>query len=429
MNGKLQILSAAEEQGALFRFSELMFRIGLTFITFEQIRPFGGIQLSDYCFFLSLFLFLSRPKSRIAAAVGSGVVLPGSLILLGGLLSLRNASSINDASSALLKLFVLFGLFALLAVIHSREIRKNMLCLLLGICVNCGITLVQAWIFPGIVKLLSINPGSPDLSDIGRFQGMTSHPNTLGLAAALGVLIGFGLICFEKNRSIRWKLVAVITICYIAALLSGSRTVLASLVPGIIVFAILEKQNRKAIIRAFVGLVVVGGVVAYVASSLVLDYSERLGMSGAEYDSDYTRVISAALTAQEISQKPILGWGADYFGESAEILTLPNGDSLGTEFTFLRYWYAAGLLAAIGFLMLFIVPTRNIVRVLKETPSRDVRNVLTVALSCYLLLFIASSLHPFLFNRYLYITLFVFAGFVSRLRGSSETYMTSAAAA
>ena len=406
---------ADQEQSALFAFSGFMFRLGLALITFEQIRPFLSIQLSDYCFFLSLLLFLSRPKSRIVEAKGSGILFAGCLILSGGLLSLRNTSSLGAAADSFGRLFILFGLFAPLAIIHSKQIRKNMSFLLAGISVNCGISLIQAWIWPGIVKTLSINPGAPDLSDIGRFQGLTSHPNTLGLSAALGVLIGFGLFCFEENKSTRPKLVAVVVICYVGALLSGSRTVLASLVPGILVFALLEKRSRNLILRAFAILVVVGGVVTYIASNIVLDYSERLHLSGAEYDSDYTRVISAVLTVGEISQKPVLGWGADYFGESAGLLMLPNGDALGTEFTFLRYWYAVGILGAIGFLALFILPMRRMLRLLKEIPSISSRGTLSVGLSCYVLLLVATSLHPFLYNRYLYVTLFMFAGFAANM--------------
>ena len=64
---------------------------------------------------------------------------------------------------------------------------------------NCLVTLIQAWVYPGIVDLLSINPPQPDVKFSGRFQGLTEFPVTLGLSAALAVLIGIGLICSEKE--------------------------------------------------------------------------------------------------------------------------------------------------------------------------------------------------------------------------------------
>jgi len=171
--------------------------MGLALATFEQVRPFG-IQLSDFFFFLSLLLFLLWPKSRLLKPTGSGVLVGGSLILCGALLSLLNASSLNNAVGPLTRLFTLFGLFAPLALIHSKNVLGNMFFLIGGIFVHCVITLLQAWEFPGIVNALSINPVTLDMSAGGRFQGLTSHPNILGLSAALAVLVGTGLLSFKK---------------------------------------------------------------------------------------------------------------------------------------------------------------------------------------------------------------------------------------
>jgi hypothetical protein len=48
----LPMASRLERQDLLFLFSSFMFRIGLALVTFEQIRPFFGIQVSDYFLFL-----------------------------------------------------------------------------------------------------------------------------------------------------------------------------------------------------------------------------------------------------------------------------------------------------------------------------------------------------------------------------------------
>jgi len=70
-------LQAIEEQSLLFLFSAFMFRLGLGLATFEQVRPFFGMQVSDYCFFLSLVLLLYKPKSRLLETKRSGVLLAG----------------------------------------------------------------------------------------------------------------------------------------------------------------------------------------------------------------------------------------------------------------------------------------------------------------------------------------------------------------
>src|SRR5712692_5774675 len=200
------VASRIEKQSLLFLFSAFMFRIGLALVTIEQIRPFFGIQLSDYCFFLSLLVFLSCSRPRLGEFRGSGVLLAGSFILLGSVLSLLNATSLSNAAGPLVRLFVLFGLFGPLALVHSKNIRENLLFLMGGIFVNCVITLLQASVFPEIADTLSVNPTKPDISDIGRFQGLTSHPNIIGLSAAFAVMIGIGLLSIEGNRRIRGRL-------------------------------------------------------------------------------------------------------------------------------------------------------------------------------------------------------------------------------
>jgi len=77
---------------------------------------------------------------------------------------------------------------------------------------------------------------------------------------------------------------------------------------------------------------------------------------------------------------------------------------------------------------LFALPLRNMLVLLNNAAYRKSRSLLNVALSCYVLLFIASSVHPFLYNLYLYVTLFVFAGFAAHLRRSTMPDCTGAVA-
>src|SRR6266436_1043445 len=405
-----------EQQSLLFFSSAFMFRVGLALVTFEQIRPLFGIQISDYCFFVSLLLLLFRPSSLLLAVRASGILLGGALIFLGSLLSLFNSASPSNAAGPLARLFVLFGLFAPLAVVHSKNIQKNMLFLMGGIFANCVITLLQASLFPGIADALSINPTRPDISEIGRFQGLTSHPNVIGLSAALAVLLGFGLLSFDRYRRIRGRLTLVVFVCSLAGLLSGSRTVFVCFVPGVIVLALFLKQRRRAVVRVLVALIVFWGGLTYVAPAVVSQFGERLDSTGSDIYSDYGRLWSAVYAVQEISQKPIIGWGIDHIDDAGLTLVPWTGEFVGAHNTFLKYWNAMGLLAAIGFLALFAVPMRQILHRLKKKPSNTSTEALVLALACYALLFIVSNLGPFDYNRFLYIPLFAFGGYAANLR-------------
>jgi O-antigen ligase len=399
-------LPQTDERTLLFLYSAAMFRIGVALVTFEQDRPFG-IMLSDYCFFVSLAFIFPSLKSRLLKSTGSGVLLAGGLVLSGALLSLVGTSSLSDAMGPLMRLFILYGLFAPLALIHSENIRKNMMYLIVGISVNCAITMVQAWAFPGILDVLSINPQTPDLSDSLRFQGLTEFPVTLGLSAALGVLLALGLLVVERREYARWGLALLTFICSVGALLSGSRTFLAALIPGLVVLVFLQKRRRRAIVHAIIALTVLGGIVNYVAPQAISQYSDRLGEVGLV---DNGRLLLAAQAVIDISQKPILGWGINHFGEAGAMLVPEINDVQPAHVTLFQYWYGAGLLGAAGFLTLFAFPAVQMVRVLKKPPNRRT-NAVRLILACYLSFFIIVNLGPYLYNRYLYIPMFLFAGY------------------
>lgn len=409
---------ALDRTSLSFYCSALAFRVGLALVTFEQDRPFG-MMLSDYCFFLSLLLLFTVPS--FGRMKRTGIVPAALLILAGALLSLVGQSDLTGAIGPLARLFVLFGLFAPLAVIHCRDIRQNLLFFVVGIAVNCAVTIFQAWAFPGIVAALSINPQTPDQSEIMRYQGLTQFPVTLGLAAAVAVLIAIGLLLSEKRGSVRWALTALILICIEGALLSGSRTFFAALVPSLIVLGLMQDSRRRIVLHAVGGGIILLGAVTYFFPGAMSQFSERVGEVGLV---DYGRLAVAAQALIDISQKPILGWGVNHFAEAGLTRVPGIAELQGVHVTLLQYWYGAGLLGAIGFLTLFIIPVRRMLQVLRE-PANSCTNAVRLMLACYLCFFIVFNLGPYLYNRYLYLPMFVFAGFAANVLRSLEA--TSAA--
>jgi O-antigen ligase len=121
--------------------------------------------------------------------------------------------------------------------------------------------------------------------------------------------------------------------------------------------------------------------------------------------------MTAALALVEISQKPILGWGTDHFGEAGTMLIPETAEVGAAHNTFLQYWYGLGLLGGIGFLLLFLMPLRQMLRSLKDRPSTDSADAVRLGLACYVLLFVVLNVQPILYNRFVYIPMFVIAGF------------------
>jgi O-antigen ligase len=415
-----------KQQYSLFVFSAFLFRMGLAFETFEQVRPLG-IQLSDYFFSFSLLLFLSCRQRRLLRSTGSGVLVAAALVLCGAFLSSANASGLSASAGPLVRLCILFGLFAPLAVVHSKDIRKNLLFLIGGVFTNCVIAILAAWVSPGIADIFAINPVTPTESgqSIGRFQGLAGHSNILGLSAALAVLIAIGLLLSEKGRYARWGLFFNIFVCAVAALLTGSRTFFVCLVPALLVLIILLKLHRRVLLRALVGIFVLWAGLNYVAPELLSQYTSRFSATNADDDENYSRLLTATVAVAEISQKPIFGWGADRFGEAGMVFLPEDEDFMPAHVSFLQYWYGAGLLGAIGFLAIFAIPAKHMLRALATNASGNAVEALGLGLSTYALLFIASNLHPILFNRFLYVPLFMFAGLAAQGPGSIKFSKTA----
>jgi O-antigen ligase len=159
-----------------------------------------------------------------------------------------------------------------------------------------------------------------------------------------------------------------------------------------------------------VGCFLLWTVIVYVAPDVAADYTSRLGATDSDDSENYGRLLTAGMALNEISQKPIAGWGVERFGEAGMLYLPEDHDFMPAHISFLQYWYAEGVVGAIGFLMLFALPVRRLVKALKSSPSDNLASAKKLGLSVVLLLFITSNLHPILFNRFFYMPLFVFAG-------------------
>lgn len=403
-----------ERQGSLFLSSTFLFRVGLATMTYDQIRP-RGVLVADYFFVSSLVLLLCSADRRLLKSWGAGVMAAGAVILSGTLLSGLNATSAQ--------ILVLFGLFAPLAIVHAKNIRNNMLFLVGGISVSCVTAILGAWVWPGIADALIINPRW-EIVDFGdRIGGLAGHPMILGLSAALAVLIAVGLLSFEKKLYVRWSLFLGILVCTIGAMLSGSRNFLLSVIPALLVLKLWRPLNRKLVIRScivLIGLCVALAGVNFLAPDLTGAYATRLSQTSPDDPENYGRVVSAAVALAEISQKPIAGWGTAHFGEAGMVYSPQDQDFMPAHVNLLQYWYAMGILGAIGYLMLFVLPVKRMLKTLKEKPPENLEKMLKLGISVYLLLFIASNVQPILLNRFLYMPLFIFAGFTASVFNSSK---------
>ena len=172
----------------------------------------------------------------------------------------------------------------------------------------------------------------------------------------------------------------------------------------------LFRSNRVVILRAILTLALMGGALYYIAPNVLSSYSERIDTQGLV---DYDRLLTAATALSDIAQRPIVGWGVDHFDDAGQTFLSDLGISSGTHLTLLQFWYAAGLLGAVGFVMVFFVPAIRMIKLLRVRLPLNVRNMLSLGVSVCLLLFIVSNVQPLVFNRFFYMPIFVFGGYAA----------------
>jgi hypothetical protein len=398
------------QESLLFRCSGFMFRLGLALEIFEEVRPFG-VLFADLFFLVSLILLLCSKERSLLVSRGSGVMAASALILSRILVS-------GVMTGSALKVIILFGAFAPLALAHSRDLWRNLRYLVAGVTVNCAIAIISAWFWPGIVKMLAVNPTVTDIGQqSGRYAGLSGHPNSLGISAALAVLVAVGLLLHAKGEGLRIGTYLQILICLMGAVLSNSRTFFVALLPPLLILVFWRRLSFKRVVRLSFGLICLLWLswvaIDHVFPSAAGSYMERLGDTSASDEANQGRLLTASLALLEISQKPIWGWGPEHLGEAGMVYLPGEADFEPVHVVFLHYWYAEGILGAVGFALLFVLPVVGMFRILRNSHAESMKEASRLGICACVCIFISSNLHPLFAVRHLFMPLFVFAGILT----------------
>ena len=398
------------QESLLYRSSGFMFRLGLALEIFEEVRPFG-ILFADLFFLASLILLLYSKERSLLMSRGSGVMAASALILSRILVS-------GVLTGPALKVIILFGVFAPLAIAHSRDLWRNLRYLVAGVTVNCAIAIISAWFWPGIADVLAINPVVTDIGQQGgRYAGLSGHPNSLGISAALAVLVAVGLLLHDRGEGLSIGIYLEILICLTGAVLSSSRTFFVALLPALLILVFWRRLSFKRVVRLSVGLICLLWLswvaINHVFPSAAGSYVERLGDTSESDESNQGRLLTAELALFQIAQKPIWGWGPENLGEAGMVYLPGEADFEPVHIVFLHYWYAEGILGAVGFALLFILPVVGMSRVLRNSHSESMKEASRLGICACVCIFISSSLHPLFAVRHLFMPLFVFAGILT----------------
>lgn len=154
--------------------------------------------------------------------------------------------------------------------------------------------------------LLVEGPSISD-TDVGRYDGLSEHPNALALSGLLAVaLLPHVLAQTRPHRRWLWALPGLL--CLLGTWYSGSRATLLVLLVLAVVYPLVENSVRAAgalVLAAGVGLVFIGRLLQSAADNPLT----RLFGSGSASGSDLERRTNFARAVEQFRAHPLLGNG------------------------------------------------------------------------------------------------------------------------
>lgn len=222
-----------------------------------------------------------------------------------------------------------------------------------------------------------------------RLSGVMGSPNTLGRAAALGLLLATLLCLRLSRRAAVWTAVVAVGLCFACLYLSGSRASTLGLLAGL---AVLALRRRPWVLITSLVLMTCFALVLYLSPSFRFDVFQLISRTGkiSEVTTFTGRTDIWAFVLDKIREAPLIGYG---FGSTREVIAENYFGSWGWTTTsahnlWLQAWITTGLIGLAPLIAGQIGSLREFV--IAPNPVRDSIVVFVLVLG----LFEASALGP-----------------------------------
>jgi O-antigen ligase len=220
----------------------------------------------------------------------------------------------------------------------------------------------------------------------GRWQGLTTHPNTLGALGISTVWANAAVVLGRPQDRHRWWHALLVLLAAVA--LVGANSVTSMIVSGITVVMMyaLTRQKKGGLIGwglLIVGLaiVIMSALVGLLLLGNVMDWSTLMGMFGRSGDfSGRTFIWADAIKA--IVQHPWLGWS---FDGNAYLIKTTGMPYLSYHNGYLDLLVGGGVIALALFFLLLATWKRDLSR-----PSRLGRDILPLSVPYIVALLISN---------------------------------------
>jgi O-antigen/teichoic acid export membrane protein/O-antigen ligase len=340
------------------RLPRLAYYLGLLFMGQLTLRPALNFTLSDWLFLVSLLLtlaILGMTHRRLGAAIPRLLLVGAGFIALGGLTASYVAEDWLGSLAVTLRLLYLTVAWFWLAVVLLRTIRQVATAVAMWVAsaavsgAAAGVQLIFGDVVPG------------GRIDAGRLTGFTDHVNDLGGLTAVALVPALALAVYGGRRGL-FGLVRYSLLLFVAAglVLSGSVGGLIAATAGVFVWLAAARPARRIWVVALVGVAAIvvlarlqGSAGAPTPVERVLTVADQDRLEAATL---WTRLDSYRLAWDAIQDQPLVGVGLDQESTVIPELGVPVHN------LFLGFWLSAGILGAVGILLVLVELARIAVR-------------------------------------------------------------------
>lgn len=386
-----------------------LFYLGVLTLPWLTLRV-GSLTVSDLLLFLSLgFVIASRPF-RQAKPASQALQVGAFLAIAGALLSEFRDPAPTDGFAAVLRLCFVWVIWAWQAkqvLEEPKHIRRCIQAFAVGGAIS-GLAALGQYRFG-----LTI-PGS-ELTATFRASGLAQHPNDLGGALSIALVIGFAAIARSRSlQTLGW--LALVACCAVGLVLAGTVTGMLAGFAGILCVLALRKLNPRTLFTTALGLV----AAAWVALRLQGQTGDGAGLSPMDR---FAIATGSGTGAQDTTESRIATWRAawGYIGDNPVIgrgfsdARLKMVDEIQTHNLLLGFWVAGGLLALLGVALIWTAAWSAGVHSSKTREREQL-------LAAFFTSFVFSMTAPILYQRYSWfpvIMLFALASVAKEARPES----------
>ena len=319
---------------------------GMLTIAQTTVRPLLGFTLSDWFFLAALCAALGAlvvHPGAVKFRVPSLLVLGVSLFVVSGLLSSVDALQPLQSVAKVLR----FGYLTLVwfwlgtVVLASwKDVRAAM---------GCWITSVAIDGFAAVLQTRGVPV--PFLGPVtwGRMTGLTENVNDLGGAAAVALAPALAL-AFTARR-LRGLMYWCLTLAgiVVALVLSGSVGGMAAAIGAVVVWLVVSGRGVRPVILVAAAAVVALGIAQAQTGLGLPTPSERLMAATGQSGGGQYSTIATRLNGYDKAWAGLDGGG--WIGVGLDARSADVGPGIEVHNVFLKAWYEAGWLAALGMLL------------------------------------------------------------------------------